>query len=140
MLTRVGIPTTVVTMPSAAYFSRANRLEFSLMFVGWGSDTGEVSSPLKALLATYDRDKGLGTANRGRFSNLKVDDLLAQGLATVDDGRREKLLQGATAEAMRDRGIIPLYHQVNLWAARKGIVYTPRTDERTYAHEFRPTR
>jgi peptide/nickel transport system substrate-binding protein len=99
-----------------------------------------VSSPLKALLATYDRDKGLGTANRGRFSNAKVDDLLAQGLATVDDARREKLLQGATAEAMRDRGIIPLYHQVNLWAARKGIVYTPRTDERTYAHEFRPAR
>jgi peptide/nickel transport system substrate-binding protein len=127
-------------MPSAAYFSRANRLEFSLMFVGWSSDTGEVSSPLKALLATYDRDKGLGTANRGRFSNVKVDELLAQGLATVDDGRRETLLQGATAEAMRDRGIIPLYHQVNLWAARKGVVYTPRTDERTYAHEFRPGR
>jgi peptide/nickel transport system substrate-binding protein len=140
MLTRIGIQTTVVTMPAAAYFSRANRLEFSLMFVGWGSDTGEVSSPLKALLASYDRDKGLGTANRGRFSNAKVDGLLAQGLATVDDARREKLLQGATAEAMRDRGIIPLYHQVNLWAARKGIVYTPRTDERTYAHEFRPAR
>jgi peptide/nickel transport system substrate-binding protein len=138
MLTRIGVPTTVVTMPASAYFSRANRLEFSLMFVGWGSDTGEVSSPLKALLATYDRDKGLGTANRGRFSSKQVDDLLLRGLATVDDARREKLLQDATAAAMRDRGIIPLYHQVNLWAARKGIVYTPRTDERTYAHEFRP--
>jgi peptide/nickel transport system substrate-binding protein len=138
MLTRIGVQTTVVTMPAAAYFSRANRLEFSLMFVGWGSDTGEVSSPLKALLATYDRDKGLGTANRGRFSSPVVDDLLLQGLATVDDAKRERLLQDATAAAMRSRGIIPLYHQVNVWAARKGIVYTPRTDERTYAHEFRP--
>ncbi len=138
MLTRIGVQTTVVTMPAAAYFSRANRLEFSFMFVGWGSDTGEVSSPLKALLASYDRDKGLGTVNRGRFSSAKVDELLLQGLATVDDAKREKLLQDATATAMRDRGIIPLYHQVNLWAARKGIVYTPRTDERTYAHEFRP--
>jgi peptide/nickel transport system substrate-binding protein len=138
MLTRIGVQTTVITMPAAAYFSRANRLEFSLMLVGWGSDTGEVSSPLKALLASYDRDKGLGTANRGRFSSAKVDDLLLQGLATVDDAKRAKLLQGATAAAMRDHGIIPLYHQVNLWAARKGIVYTPRTDERTYAHEFRP--
>jgi len=138
MLTRAGVQTTVVTMPASVYFSRANRLEFSLMLVGWGSDTGEVSSPLKALLATYDRDKGLGTVNRGRYSSAQMDRLLLQGLATVDDTKREKLLQEATAVAMRERGIIPLYHQVNVWAARKGIVYTPRTDERTYAHEFRP--
>ncbi|HKC42424.1 MAG TPA: ABC transporter substrate-binding protein [Burkholderiales bacterium] len=138
MLTRAGVQTTVVTMPASVYFSRANRLEFSLMLVGWGSDTGEVASPLKALLATYDRDKGLGTVNRGRYSSAEMDRLLLQGLATVDDAKRERLLQEATAVAMRERGIIPLYHQVNIWAARKGIVYTPRTDERTYAHEFRP--
>ena len=39
---------------------------------------------------------------------------------------------------MADLGIIPLYHQENLWAARKGIVYAPRADERTFAHLFRP--
>ena len=39
---------------------------------------------------------------------------------------------------MADHGLIPLYHQVNVWAARKGIVYTPCTDERTYAFDFRP--
>lgn len=38
---------------------------------------------------------------------------------------------------MTDLGIITLYHQVNLWAARKGIAYAARNDERTYAHEFR---
>jgi peptide/nickel transport system substrate-binding protein len=140
MLTRVGIQTTVVTMPASVYFSRANRLEFSFMLVGWGSDTGEVSSPLKALLATYDREKGLGTANRGRYSSATMDRLLLQGLATVDDAKRAQLLLEATGVAMRDRGIIPLYHQVNIWAARKGITYTPRTDERTYAHEFRPAK
>ena len=110
------------------------------MFIGWGSDTGEVSSPLKALLATYDRDKGLGTVNRGRYSNAQLDRLLALGLATVDDAKREKLLQEATAVAMRERGIIPLYHQVNVWAARSNLVYTPRADERTYAFDFRATK
>ena len=138
MLQRVGVQATVVTMPASVYFSRANRLEFSLMFVGWGTDTGEVASPLKALLATYDRDKGMGTVNRGRYSNPKMDQLLVQGLATVDDAKREKVLQEAAAVAMTDRGIIPLYHQVNVWAARKGIVYVPRADERTYAFDFKP--
>jgi peptide/nickel transport system substrate-binding protein len=138
MLTRVGIATKVDTMPSAVYFTRASKLEFSLMLVGWGSDTAEASSPLKALLATFNNDKGMGQANRGRYSNPKMDALLDQALATVDDGRREKLLQQATEVAMADLGIIPLYHQENLWATRKDISYVPRVDERTVAQEFRP--
>jgi peptide/nickel transport system substrate-binding protein len=137
MLSRIGIATRVESMPSAVYFTRANKLEFSLMLVGWASDTGEASSPLKALLATYSNDKGMGQTNRGRYSNAKMDALLQQALATVDDGRREKLLQEATQVAMSDLGIIPLYHQENVWATRKGIVYTPRADERTNAFEFR---
>jgi peptide/nickel transport system substrate-binding protein len=138
MLSRVGIATRVETMPSSVYFSRANKLEFSLMLVGWGSDTAEASSPLKALLATFSAEKGMGQANRGRYSSPRMDSLLQQALATVDDAKREKLLQDATVVAMADLGIITLYHQENVWATRKGIVYTPRADERTFAHEFRP--
>jgi peptide/nickel transport system substrate-binding protein len=138
MLSRIGITTRVETMPSSVYFSRANKLEFSFILVGWGSDTAEASSPLKALLATFNREKGMGTANRGRYSNPRVDAALEQALATVDDARREKLLQQATEIAMNDVGIITLYHQENLWAARRGIAYTPRADERTFAHQFRP--
>ena len=138
MLTRVGIATRVETMPSAVFFTRASKLEFSLLLAGWAADTLEPSSPLKSLLATFSKEKGMGASNRGRYSNPKVDALLEQALATVDDARREKLLQQATELAIGDLGIIPLHHQVNLWAARKGIVYTPRIDERTYAFEFRP--
>lgn len=137
MLTRAGIVTKVETMPASVYFSRANKLEFSFMLVGWGSDTAEASSPLKALLATFSKEKGMGQANRGRYSNPKMDALLDQALATVDDRAREKLLQQATQIAMADVGIIPLYHQEAIWATRKGIVYTPRADERTFAFEFR---
>jgi len=138
MLTRAGIVTRVDAMPSSVFFSRANKLEFSMYLAGWGSDTAEASSPLKALLATFSKEKGMGQANRGRYSNRKMDALLDQALATVDDARREKLLRQATEIAMSDVGIITLYHQENVWAARKGIAYTPRADERTFAHQFRP--
>ena len=138
MLTRIGIVTRVETLPSSVYFSRGSKLEFSFMLVGWASDTAEASSPLKSLLATFDPKKGMGAANRGRYSNPKMDALLEQALATVDDAKREKLLQQATELAIGDLGIIALHHQVNLWGTRKGIVYTPRTDERTLAYEFRP--
>jgi peptide/nickel transport system substrate-binding protein len=137
MLSRIGIATKVDAMPSAVYFSRGNKLDFSFMLVGWGSDTAEASSPLKALLATYSKEKGMGASNRGRYSNPKMDALLDQALATVDDFGRERLLRQATEVAIGDVGIITLYHQENVWAARKGIVYAPRADERTFAHEFR---
>jgi ABC-type transport system substrate-binding protein len=64
--------------------------------------------------------------------------LRVRALATVDDPKRERLLQQATEIAVGDLGIIPLYHQLNVWATRKGIAYAPRTDERTYAFELKP--
>jgi peptide/nickel transport system substrate-binding protein len=138
MLTRGGIATKVVAMPSATYFPQATDLKFSLMLLGWSTGTGEASSSLKALLMTFNRDKGFGTANRGRYSNTKVDALTEDALQTVDDVKREAYLQRATEIAIADTGIIPLHFQVNLWAARDGIVYQPRLDEQTLAHKMKP--
>ncbi len=138
MLSRVGIATKVDAMPSAVFFTRGSKLEFSFMLVGWGAETMEASSPLRALLATFNAAKGLGAANRGRYSNPRMDAVLDQAMATVDDAKREKLLQQATEIGVGDLGILPLYHQHNLWATRRGITYEARADERTFAHEFKP--
>ncbi len=138
MLARVGIDTKVVAMPSATYFTQATDLKFSFMLLGWSTGTGEASSSLKALLMTYNRDKGYGTANRGRYSNAKVDALTEDALQTVDDVKREAYLQRATELAINDTGIVPLHFQVNLWATRDGITYAPRTDENTQAWMFKP--
>jgi len=140
MLTRAGIVTKVEAMPANVFFSRGSKLDFSFLLVGWGSDTGDVSSPLKSLLATYSKEKGMGAANRGRYSNPKLDKVLEQALATVDDAKREVLLQQAVEISMLDVGVIPTHFQVNTWAARKGISYTARTDERTHAHGFVPSK
>lgn len=140
MLTRVGIQTKVETLPPSVFFSRASSggpdktPEFSFILVGWGSGTGEASSPLKSLLATYDREAGAGASNRGRYSSPEMDKLLNEALATVDDTKRAELLAAATDQAIgKDQAIIPLHYQVNTWAARKPWKYLPRTDERTTA-------
>ena len=139
MLARIGIKPEVETMSKSVFFSKASRggpdksPAFSFILVGWGSGTGEASSPLKSLLHTYDKARGFGASNRGRYSNAEVDKLIEQALATVDDAKREKLLQQATEIAIEDLGIIPLHYQVNVWATRKGLAYTPRTDEYTLA-------
>ena len=63
---------------------RATDFRFSFILVGWSSGTGEASSPLKALIATPSKEKGFGTANRGHYSNAKVDLLLEDALVSVD--------------------------------------------------------
>ncbi len=140
MLSRAGIDTKVETMPSNVFFSRGSKLEFSLMLVGWGSGTGEASSPLKSLLATFDKDKGMGASNRGRYSNPKLDQLLDEALRTVDDKKREKLLQEATEAGINDLGIIPIHYEVSTWGTRKGLAYTARTDQNTLAMGVRPAK
>jgi peptide/nickel transport system substrate-binding protein len=138
MLNRVGIEASVETMTKAVYFGRASRggpdksPEFSFMLLGWGAGSGEASSPLKALLHTYDKSKGMGAANRGRHSDPAVDTLVQKALATVDADSRGKLLAAATEKAVGENyGVIPMHYQVNTWAAKAGFKYQPRTDERT---------
>jgi peptide/nickel transport system substrate-binding protein len=138
MLNRVGIEASVETMTKAVYFKRASRggpdnsPEFSFMVLGWGAGSGEASSPLKALLHSYDKSKGMGAANRGRHSDAEVDSLVQKALATVDADERGKLLAAATEKAVGENyGVIPLHYQVNTWAAKSGYKYLPRTDERT---------
>ncbi len=133
MLTRMGIKTKVDTMPKNIFFPRGTKLEFSLMLVGWGSGTGEPSSPLGALLHTYDPDHGYGQTNRGRFSNKDMDAALEEALRTVDREKHKELLIKATEIAMDQLGIIPLHYQVNVWAMKKGLNYKARTDGYTLA-------
>jgi len=140
MLTRIGIAARVDTMPASMLFTRGSRLEFSAMVLGWIAASGEVTSPMVALLATYDAAKGFGSSNRGRYSNPEFDRLLEEGLQTLDASKRGVVLSQATEIAMRDVGLVPLYFLVNTWATRKGFAYDARSDEMTTAAGLTPVR
>jgi peptide/nickel transport system substrate-binding protein len=140
MLARIGIAAKVETAPMGPYSARASKQEFSFYMVGWGASTGEASSPLRSLLATYNTDKGLGAVNWGRFSNPKVDYLIEQAMQQVDDENRKIMLQRSTELAMADLGLLPIHFQFSMWATAKGITYVPRTDEYTLAFQFKPVK
>jgi len=135
MFSRVGIKTDVVTMPGSVYFSRASQREFSLIMGGAAIETGEASGVLGPLLETFGPNGGQG--NRGRYSNSQFDKTLNQARSTLDDARREKLLQQATDIAMKDQGVIPLLFLSNNWAMKKNYSYVGRSDGYTlpyYVH------
>ena len=131
MLSRIGVKTKVETMPSNIFFQKGSALEYSLLLVGWSSGTGEPSNPLRALLQTYDKAKGTGSTNRGRYSNPAFDILVDKAVSASTREEWAKGTQEATKVVMNDLGLIPLHFQVNVWAMRKGLTYKARADEYT---------
>jgi len=136
MFTRVGIQTKVEALPLAVYFPKARKDDTSVALLGWGSFSGDLA--LRSLLATPDATRGWGSWNWGKSSNAKLDQLLTQAFATTEVKAREALVREAMAAAMAEVPVIPLHHQIVTWAMRSDITYTPRTDEFTFAHLFRP--
>lgn len=137
MLTRVGIKTEVITLPSNTFFQKSSNLEYSLMLVGWTSATGEPSNPLRALLQTFNKATGAGATNRGRYSNAKFDAKVNEALNAPTREEWARLTQDATRMVVADYGIIPLHFQVNVWAMRKGLTYAARADEYTQVQSIR---
>ena len=136
---RAGIDAKVETMPSSVYFSKATAGEYGYMLLGWGTESNEQGSSLRSLLATRDPDKGMGVNNRGRYSNPALDQQLTQALVTMDEKKREGMIQQAAEIAMNDTGLIPIHYEVSTWATAKGFRYTPRTDQYTLAMDLKPT-
>jgi len=133
MWSRIGLDAKVEAMPWATFAGKASNQEYSIFLVGWGSSTGETSGSLRALVATYNRDTGMGSANRGRYSNPEMDKVLAEALKTVDEKKRAALLATASELSMNDVGIIPLHYEVSTWALKKGLTYVGRADQQTMA-------
>jgi peptide/nickel transport system substrate-binding protein len=138
MFQRVGIETTLVSLPAAEFFARASsgdkgRPEFSVILAGRSTDTGEVSDSLNALVQTTNAATGAGAANRGRFSNPDVDTLIEAAQATMDPKARAELLAQASVLAIAEGAIIPIHHPVRTWAMRKGLTLVARSDEYTLA-------
>ena len=140
MWTRIGVKTQVEAAPLATLISRLNRFEASAYLLGWSNSTGEPSTSLRAVMGTRNPSASMGLANYGRYSNPRMDAIAAEGMRTLDDAAREKLLQQAMQVAMEDVAVIPLHTQKNVWATRRGLVYEPRVDEQTLATSVSPAR
>jgi peptide/nickel transport system substrate-binding protein len=135
---RAGIDAKVETLPSSVYFNKATQGEFGYMLLGWGTESNEQGSSLRSLLATQDLSKGMGVTNRAHYSNPALDKQIAEAMSTMDERKREALIQHAAETAMNDTALIPIHFEVSTWATAKGFKYTPRTDQYTLARDLKP--
>lgn len=123
-LARIGIKARVETSPANVLYPRATRKETSFYFSG--APTPNAATPLRTTTMTPDPKLGNGTANRLDYSNPAFDAVMTEVFQEMDTTKRRALLSTATKMITDDVSVIPLFHVVYTWAARKGVAtYKP---------------
>jgi peptide/nickel transport system substrate-binding protein len=143
MLSRVGIQTSVETMPASVFFKRFARggenktPEFTVAMSGYANGSGEPSHPLRIFIHTKQKERGYGPGNRNGYSNAEVDKLIEDGRSSMDVSKGEKKFIEATEIAMREYALLPIHHVVATWASRDGISYEQGALDSTFLHLIR---
>ncbi len=130
---QIGLDVEVETFTRSVFFDRARANEYSIYFAGYGATT--VFNVLNAIAHTNDPDIGRGGANRGRYSNPAVDEMIIAAGRSTDESERCAILSDVNELVFgEDVGIIPLYHPLNIWAARaeSGVDYRPNPEGVTW--------
>ena len=143
MLSRIGIKTSVETMPASVFFKRFSRggpgktPEFTVAMSGYANGSGEPSHPLRIFIHTKQKERGYGPGNRNGYSNTEVDKLIEDGRASMDVVLGEKAFIKATDIAMQEYALVPIHHEIATWAARDGITYEHGALDSTFLHYIR---
>lgn len=135
---KIGIKVNLNLMPKANFFSYIKPAENKsmLLLTGWSDSSGDGLSLLRDMVYTFDREEGIGTVNRGHYSNPEVDALIDQAFEEKDDEKRGELVAQADQIAREDFAYIPLHFEQDTYAMKDTLNYTPRVNGYVFAWEF----
>jgi peptide/nickel transport system substrate-binding protein len=131
MWTRVGVKTTIDANAPAVFFKNRDSYAYSAYLAGWGTATGEMSNTLNSLLVTPNKEKGVGTTNRSRYSNPEMDKLVEASASMMNDADRAAALAKASEIAMADYAMLPIHFEHSVWAMKKDVSFKGRADQQT---------
>lgn len=138
MWQRVGVKVELDAMPSAAFFGRRGKREFSMAMGGWGTEAGETLNFFRTWLGTTDPARGVGGSNYGGWSDAAFDRELNAALVQMDPPARSTLLQAAGRRALEQMPVIPVHFESATWGLRAGLSYPGRVNQTTLATEISP--
>ncbi len=117
--TRIGVDTSVETVPPAVFFGRATARDYTMFMTSFVVSVA--LTMFKGLLVTRNAATGDGAFNRHLYSNATLDDLIARAQSTMDTPARNALVGQAMEAAMNDLAVIPLVTTMSSWATRRGV-------------------
>ena len=127
MWAQVGITVAVNAQPRANYFPKLEKLDTSLYLLGWGGGATDAIFILQPVLSTWN-GKGDGDYNYGRYSNPRLDEIVAKVKVEMNPAARLGEIRDALAAQAADINHLPLHRQVIPWAARANVTAVHRAD------------
>jgi peptide/nickel transport system substrate-binding protein len=127
MWAQIGITINVNAMPRANYFPKLEKTDTSLYMLGWGGGATDGIFILQPVLSTYS-GKGDGDYNYGRYTNPKLDALVAKIKVDMNPDSRLAEIREALAAHNAEINHLPLHRQVIPWAARSNVTAVHRAD------------
>jgi len=108
-LAEIGMEITIKPLAWGSFLDAVKRTDLVPFFLlGWEADFPDASNFLEVLF----HSKYIGTNNNTSYSNPTVDALLDEAAHSVEEARRQQLLQQVEAIVLEDAPWAPLYHPV----------------------------
>ncbi|CTQ49123.1 ABC transporter substrate-binding protein [Jannaschia donghaensis] len=128
MLAQVGLKPLFETMPVANYWPALRAEDHDMYLLGWSPGTFDAEHPIRFLLATPDEEAKLGSWNFGGYSNARVDELLPQIQAEIDETARQAMIDELVQITSDEMAYVPLYIQPLVWGVKAGMEVVQRPD------------
>lgn len=125
-LAEVGVRLDLKIEPKAQFFQQVLSGDTSFYLLGAGTNTDDALSILGPVLGSAGKSD-LGGLNIGRFSNPRIDELLALAGATAQPAARSRYYREIQQLASQQFSHIPLLQPAALFGVRAGlqICFTP---------------
>ncbi len=138
MLAKIDIDLKLNLMPKSNFFGyiRVPSEQSSFIMSGWDVPSGDAGSMYSVLYYSRDKKEGYGQVNRGSYSNPDLDALIDKADSTPRIEERAGYLRDATKILLDDIPMIPVHYEQDIYAARDGVVFTPRTDKFLWAYDM----
>ncbi len=122
MLSQIGIRATPNIIPQANFFPKIQKFDTSMYLLSWGAATYDALYNLQALVNTSSGENtGLGDSNYGRYSNPKMDALIAKIRVESDMKKRDGYIREAMHINHDEVAILPIHVPLVPWAMRSNV-------------------
>jgi peptide/nickel transport system substrate-binding protein len=134
MLAKINVKVRLVAQTKTTYFSKLEKLDTSFYMLGWGGAIADAQPTLEPIMHSYNKESQRGYYNYGRYSDAKLDGLIAQLASEPSvEKRRAQIKEALTLHNAELRHIV-LHRQMIPWAVRKGVVPVHSADNFMRAH------
>lgn len=137
MLQSIGIRARANLLPITTFIPKVQKADTSFFWYSWGAVTFDALYTLQGLFHSYAGDQsGNGDTNMGRYSNPRMDRLIAQIKVETDPVKRDGFIREALTLVRDELPVVVLHQPVIPWAMRRNVEVIPTPNNIPLFHRF----